>query len=179
MMGFQGFLRPRPDQRGAGVNSIKSIQNGLASITPGTTNSNVPISKVDSSKSIILVSFEAGAGISSDDNTYVRADWLSDEMFQLTRKGSVGQVTINWTVIEFVGIKSLQSGFVTLTANPQTVAISEVNPSKCAVFYSYTSYATNVIRENVRCFVSSPTQLTFRQQDLTTKELRWFLVEFF
>ncbi len=110
-----------------GGSNIKSIQRGT--ITLSGTSTNVTISPIDISKSIVLISIE-GANIDNAFRVLVSGRLTSSTNLLLTVGNIDYPPTVSWQVIEFNNVKSLQRGYTSINSDIQTVTISSVNTSK-------------------------------------------------
>ena len=139
---------------------IKSIQKGVGSGT-------FTINPVDTTKSIAFLSVETG-GVPSANPT-----------IQLTNATTVTVTNsspyIEWTVIEFKKIKSIQSGTATGASGCFPV-ISAVDGSKSNLFWSYfgsTSTSTYVFAARF----TSTTSVVFAFSEYISCTVYWFVVE--
>lgn len=120
-----------------GGSNIKSIQHGFVAdlIGSGTDITyDVPISEVDVSKAIVLVSV---AGI----NQYQESQNVSGVITSSTNLRLRFQArtrNISYTVIEFENVKSLQKGTANIGSNPSIVTptISSIDPAKSILIFS-------------------------------------------
>lgn len=165
--------------------NIKSIQRGTAVIPSANRYIYVPISAVDTNKSIILLGH-------TGDLHDMYTDCIAPSIFNSTSfrlqegysgTGTVGDQTINWQVIEFNNVKSKQSGVKTISSSQSTYStISAVVPEKCILV----SYATASVffppsgGINIPgCVLTNATRLDFSfiKPDYTLLSY-WQLIEF-
>jgi len=123
---------------------IKSIQSGGVSATnynsPGGTN--VTISEIDPSKSIILFNRAGTIGASTQvAQVTLKASIVDANTINFELGASTGIVYLYWQVIEYENVKSLQKGDKTILNSGESVVISSVNVDKCIVISSF--YSTN------------------------------------
>ena len=139
---------------------IKSIQKGVGSGT-------ITVNPVDTTKSIAFLSVQTG-GIPS-----------ANPRIQLTNATTVtvtnSHVGIEWTVIEFKKIKSIQSGTATGGSACSSV-ISAVDNSKSNIFWSYFGYTGTVTYVSAARFAST-TSVNFSFETDITCTVYWFVVE--
>lgn len=121
---------------------IKSIQRGTALFGNGVISLNVNISEVLESNSIILITVTSQSS-QARENT-ANADFVDSDtiVFKRDTAAGFGTTTINWQVIEFVKLKSKQSGDVSVSTNPTNVAITSVNLEKAISFMTFKSPST-------------------------------------
>lgn len=123
--------------RSAGGSNIKSIQRGTSTI-PSTTNTlTVNISAVDTTKAIVIRTVRNNA-LADNRELDVMAKLTSATTLQLTNNTALYDVIVDWQVIEFNNVKSLQTGTVSST---QTVTIAAVDLTKSMVIISWISKA--------------------------------------
>lgn len=93
--------------------NIKSIQRGTIAVD--TFKKNVPISTIDLSRSIVLITYKMQS--SNIGMEFVMAQLTASTNFELSvsvlPKYISDQTTVYWTVVEFNNVKSLQNGTVT------------------------------------------------------------------
>ena len=162
---------------GVGGNNVKSVQRGNTKIGRVSTL-NIAISEVDLTKAIVKISPMAYSGNSN--LTCVKAVLTSSTNLQLTidtaAGSNVGESQLSWEVIEFNNVKSLQKGLKSVTGlnNPQ--AISEVDPTKSILFYSYSTKRSQ--ETNVNGYLNSSTQLMFSAWGSEIHSVAWQVIEF-
>jgi hypothetical protein len=146
-------------RRGGGKKSIKSIQSGEYNFSSGTSN-DVSITSVDLTKSIIYFTWAEPSMVISS-NYCVRAIFNSSTQINFSI-GSFGlAIKINWFVVEYENVKSLQSGITTHSGGDSTnhtVTISSITTSKSLLFSSFRSSGSEV---SVSSKINSATQLNF------------------
>ena len=87
------------------VKIVKSVQRGTLELPYDSTNYDVTISSVDTSKAILLYNL-TGSGTNMDNFRDFISNWhiggvLFSNKINFTRRGSDSSPTINWQVIEF------------------------------------------------------------------------------
>jgi hypothetical protein len=162
---------------------IKSIQRGTFTMT-GVADS-ITISEVDLGSSVVLLTFVSPSAnspnkmivkgeltTSTNLNLEVNADPLGDDS------------KVQWTVVEFNNVKSLQTGQYTLQNDniEETVAISEIDTNKALLFVSFNSNYANISSNGVAAFalssrIVSTTSIGF-EVDLSNSIINWQVVEF-
>jgi len=136
---FNSFPIPKPDSGTSGV--IKSYQSGTATWTDNTTTLDIPITTVNKDKSIIKVYINTNA---NSDISSIAPTFVDDKTIRLNRSSgaTLGSRTIYWEVVEFINVKSKQSGTFASTSGgvEQTANLSaSVNPLKCLLVVHQTS----------------------------------------
>ncbi len=155
--------------------SIKSIQRGQFTTTG--TSQTISISSVDTTKAIIRVS--DGTSDNVMNNIDYAVVFASSTQLTLTvNTWTVGR-TINWEVIEFYNVKSLQTGSYVLSTGSgveQSITISSVDVTKALLFISETTNnatAAGVAINRIKTATSIGV-LTWS----TTKTIKWQVIEF-
>lgn len=172
---FNPFPRPIPDS-GIGTN-IKSIQRGTLNFS-GTTTTTVTISNVDITKSIVIVNISPVNG-GFDNSMTCNAQITASNTITFNRNSATTGAVVNWQVIEYFNVKSLQSGLKNTTLTSDTQTISAVNTNKSIVFASWDSdnaNASNIIL--VSYVLTNSTTITFTQRNANTRNIIWYVVEF-
>lgn len=169
--------------RPSGGSNIKSIQRGNVTISFSNLTQSVTISEVDTTKSIIILSYTSTSSPPNYGSIKPRAYFATGTSFTLERgNASHSGLVVSWQVIEFKDIKSLQSGQTTAaTSSTGTQAISSVDLSKSALFFSfsYVSGGSGTMWEP-RMYLSSTTEITYEPGFSITNNVvySWFVVEF-
>lgn len=166
---------------GIGGGNIKSIQRGTTTgIVAGQATQDIPISKVDPNKSIVLIENTAGTAFATK---LTLGQLTSETNLRLTRDGTTGLgATIFWQVVEFENIKSLQKG-VTNIATTGAITISSVNTLKTITFNSglKSSAASTSDLAAIRMNLSSATNINVvvaGGEGGYTADVGWQVVEF-
>lgn len=167
---------------GSGGSNIKSTQRGVASYT-GRTILDITISSVDLTKSIVKVSQIHGFDTAA--KVMIKAELTSPTNLQLTTvtaDGGASTITIDWEVIEFNNVKSLQRGSVSSSTTSETVVtISAIDPNKSIIFFSYKH--TNAVSTDVsQTFLSAGRIINSTSIGLWNKkagaDFHWQVIEF-
>ena len=143
---------------------IKSIQKGAGL---GAGSAAITINAVDTTKSIAFLSVQTGVYPSA--NPTIR---LTDATTVTVTNASPN---IEWTVIEFKKIKSIQSGTATGTTSCSSV-ISAVNNSKSNIFWSYFGSSATLTNVQEARFAST-TSVSFTINAMIPWTVYWFVVE--
>lgn len=178
---FNGFPRPIPDAGLSGL--IKSVQHGTTNIT---ATQNVTISAVDLTKSVIMITVMAVSAATAAQAS-VSAHFNSSTEITLTVGNATGTKSVSWEVIEFIQVKSLQTGTTAVTTGTgvtgtNTATVTSVNRNKSILYLSRITTHPGSGSE-INSFageITNSTTLTFSAywaggQTIT---FRWFLVEF-
>lgn len=134
---------------GGGGSSIKNIQAGTATFTTGLASITVPISSVDLNKAVLLFSYlkdNTTTGNTAD--RFLIMGTITDADILTFSVGNVAgsNFAVNWTVIEFSNVKTLQRGIVTLSTigyTLQNFSVSPINPTKSFLIVSGKSTDSN------------------------------------
>ena len=166
--------------RPSGGSNIKSIQRGEVIIGVGSNPSNITISSVDLTKSIVKVTYETiDGGANTPATLYPMAKLTTSTNLYIQKNTDSNQIRVYWEVVEFKNVKSLQSGEVTISTNPTNVTISSVNMSKSILFTSFKSASTSTASEfYVGAKLSSATQVTFTCPVTSTSVVYYYVIEF-
>jgi len=167
----------------AATGNVKSVQRGTTLLSGSTNFIDVTITSVDTTKSIALISARQNTS-GSPNRTAVRVTIRNSTTIRLETLSTVGpyDVEIEWQVVEFVGVKSIQSGTGSGATSEITFTISPVDLNKSIIF---SSHATNSTSSNdpliIQCQLVNSTTVRYRQRsDFTaTLYVNWFVVEFY
>jgi len=165
---------------GSGGNNIKSIQRGVVTLPVGTLLTNVTISTIKSSDSVVIISSRA-SGNDGANELCIKAKITSSTNLELSRYGStVDAVSISWQVIEFTNIKSLQKGDYTFASQGEvTTTISPINTSKSIILFSFkTAYNGSGSGYCVGKILDSTTIAFSCLTSLQSLDTHWQVVEF-
>jgi len=111
------------------------------------------------------------------------AKLLNSTTIRFQKGAENNDVTFKWEVITFNGVKSLQSGAVTVTTG-STVTINSINTAKSLLFYScYHAGAVGDAFEYKRLFtatITNATTLTFAPDATNDVNIfvEWQVIEF-
>jgi hypothetical protein len=108
---------------------IKSIQSGTFTLDGADTTDTQAITTVDTSKAILLVNMRPNSNNSKIIEYFVRAS-LSANSILFVRDRDCISVYIDWQVIEFNNVKSVQRGTVSDATIPIQVTISTIDVDK-------------------------------------------------
>jgi len=167
--------------------SIKSIQRGSYTIN-SLSSTTITISSVDLNSSIVIFSNRFISGANAAYGIAVYAALINSTTLEIGRGGSSSKQQVEWQVIEFNNVKSVQRGTVTMTAPSSSatvstsVTISAVDLSKsiCLVSFKtssggFTSDAFITIQFNSSTELSLSTYATYSD---TTQTAYWQVIEF-
>jgi hypothetical protein len=177
---FNSFPQPKPD---SGGNNIKSMQSGTATLGSGVATLTVPISEVNLSRAVVILTMNANTGTTPAE-IMVRAMISDSTTVQLDRSSGGNSVTVNWQVIEFNNVKSLQKGTFGVGSTQGIANISPVVFAKTMYFWSYWNNSTTVTAGSYHLGfdtskVTSNNQIIFKPIDTSgTKSVHWQVVEF-
>lgn len=178
---IESFLNQQIFGGGGGGSNVKSIQRGTTTVNE--LEKEVPIEPVDITKSVVILSEKSHPNGGYVAETCTMGS-LSDST---TLELNVGLVnanrhpTVEWQVIEFDNIKSLQSGILTTTLATDARAITSVNPLKTLVLFSHmTNYPDALHAWHALCTLklASATHITFQQYAAIHAKVAWFVIEF-
>jgi hypothetical protein len=183
---FGGFVSNRPPKIGG--SSIKSIQSGTATIGAATTN--VTIANVDTGKAIVIFTAVANSGSTSIDQAdefYPSGAITTATNLQFIVNTYVQNITVEWQVIEFENVKSLQKGSAAITGVgviSVNVALSAVAIAKCIVLTSYSTAIGSSIdyRRRVVGKLTTTTNLNLfltSNADGAVSNIQYQVIEFF
>lgn len=160
-----------------GGSNIKSIQYGDTSMSGSTLD--IPISIVDLTKSIAIVSYTSGTDAANTSSPM--AQFPNAGILNISTAG-ISNSTISWRVIEFNNVKSLQKGSITLSATGNVPAtITAVNRSKSIVVGSFKTNDTNTNAKHQMQRWHLPTDTTvevYFGESISNGTAYYFVVEF-
>ncbi|MBU3098755.1 MULTISPECIES: hypothetical protein [Clostridium] len=167
---------------GGGESNTKGIQRGEYSVLSTDLTINITISPVDITKSIPKI-FVCATGASTRANvTLFKCVLTSSTNLQITRysNGATFTATIDWEVIEYNNVKSLQTGLLTLNTASTNIAISSVNMLKTDLFLSFTITSTYGLSEimQIAMQLTSTTNLKFTGYGSMNYSIQWYAIEF-
>lgn len=160
---------------GPNISPIKNTQRGIASITNGNTSVTVVLSTIDITKSIVKISY-FGVG-----TLQPRAVITNSTTLTITRYASSGTTNVNWEVIEYNNVKSLQSGNLNLTGSTESVvSVSSINTLKSTLYVSHSTNDTDLNQVSLRDRIIDSTSIGFKFDfsDTSTATIQWYLIEF-
>lgn len=168
---------------GPGGSNIKSIQRGTSVLTNGGASTlNVTISSVNLSKTIVKFT-SLIISTSGSLNSLCNAKVTTATNLLLTRNSTTGgDITVEWEIIEFNNVKSIQTGNYTLSTMSGTVTITTVDTTKSSLYYSaYNSADTDSYTRTMTGTgkITNATTLTFALATSgVTKIIEWIVIEF-
>ena len=166
------------------MNNIKSVQMGVITGTYQSTSPHVVttnISSVDTSKSIILCEMITNSIIAETDVTQSvigKFDSNTKIAFETLTYSTSTLYKIQWMVIEFENVKSIQSG---LSSGYGSIAISPININKSLLFYTQRPTLNTSDKRYMKsiAYISSNTSLSLYTYAPDKFPLvQWFIVEF-
>lgn len=156
------------------IKSIQRINFVMTDISVTRT-----IASIDTSKSIVLItSYPTQVGYANGNDVNVTAKIASSTSVQFNKESTAREMNICAIVIEFNGVKSLQTGTATI-ANGSTVSIGNVNINKSLLFFSYRDTVNNSsVGDNLlEGYISNSTSLYFFSNN-SSKKVEWQVIEF-
>lgn len=163
--------------------AVKSVQHGLEEISGSTTSREVTISSVDPSKSVVFVTVSSNSSSQPSSNTVFACEIINSNTINIERNsgGTLSVLTIAWTVIEFEGVKGVQTGRQASTSNPTVVSINEIDTNKSFLI----THVLSTVSSNSSGYtlasgiISSPTSLEFRSFGSSGDAIYvWQVIEF-
>lgn len=175
-MDIENVLKGHGIGTGAGGSNIKSIQRG--SVTMTAKGQTITISPVDTTKAIVRINYFYGS--SQIGGCLISAELTNSTTITLNQGGSLSYQVVEWEVIEFNNIKSLQRGIATTTTASSDITISSVDTLKSIIFYSHqsTSTSTTLLGNAIRVFLLSNTKLQVAQREAINLSTYWQVIEF-
>lgn len=165
----------------SGGSNIKSMQKGIATYQD-VTSLDIAIATIDLTKAIVIIEL-----VSSGTNYTgtVAAKFTSSSNVNISTYSSTSNaMLVNWWVIEFNNVKSLQSGSKTWSTTTngfviKPVTIASVVPLKSLCFVTVkTNYGNAVVGPNsIVGMISSPTNLNLSVYD-QPGDAEWQIIEF-
>lgn len=171
--------------QGGGSSNIKSIQRGATTLTAQSLD--LTISSVDLNKSIVIMSY-SDLNNSADGNSLIRAKLTSSTNinFYLGQGYSMPKY-IEWQVIEFNNVKSIQRGdfttpstAITTFVDKSSVTINSINVGKSLIFASFASelgYSSQYTMVG-NYQISNTTTITLAKGNSVQRFWHWQVVEF-
>lgn len=166
---------------GGGGANVKSSQK-IESYLQGSTFTDVPISPIDTTSSIVLLSYHCETAETLDKITLLAEIINSNTVRVSSTATATSLIWFNIEVIEFNNVKSLQRGKLTITnfESDQNIAITPVVLSKSFVVGSFISSKTenifNWATYRYRLTASNQLRLTLRYGGAGT--FAWQVIEF-
>lgn len=173
-------------QHGIGFSgsNIKSTQRGFLTMT--TTESNIQINEVDTSKSIVIIECNVEANSYIDDVATL-GELTSNNNLKLSRTRASFNNNVSWTVVELQNIKSIQ--IIKSAIGPgspsffqSVIPINPVDLSKSLVFFSrkLDVGGSTARLDTGFAYLSKNNEVTIKQHlgNGTTGEYQLYVVEF-
>lgn len=159
----------------AGTN-IKSIQMGQVTTTLSTQS--VTITAVNRANSIILCNSPSSGTDPSVEK--FAPTFVSDTSFNLVRGTAGSSRTINYAVIEFNNVKSIQRGISATSVGLAQVTVSPVNPLKSILLnnFIYLASVTNISLFNDNYRIVNSTTIELNDYSNGNSRNYWQLIEF-
>ncbi|MEC0092511.1 tail fiber protein [Paenibacillus macquariensis] len=160
--------------------NVKSIQRG--STFMADVSENVPISLVDITKAIVKITFRPNSTAGQGHSVFVKAQLSNSTTLNLSLSQYLlsNAPTVEWEVIEFSNVKSLQTGTAAIGAVTTSVAVAAVNTLTSLLFFSYTSSSGSAASQTnlLAGSLSSGVNISFSQVDTSIKSVYWQVIEF-
>ena len=167
-----------------GGSNIKSIQSGV--FTMSAISNDIPISPIDITKSIIIISV-INPFATSPNKMLVQGQIISTTAIRIGTKIDATASyypTVNWQVIEFENVKSLQKGdyFPSPVGSEVAIAVSNININKSLLIVTWKHSSTTTSGSAVRAFslgtrIIDETSIGFNA-NLSGTYTHWQLIEF-
>lgn len=156
---------------------IKSIQSGTTLIN--STIVDVPIDEINLSKSILLFFIRIPNATVSIANVAVSGYLSNQNNIKFEIANAYNTPTVEWYVLEFDAVKSLQTGIKEVSTATETVTISNVDVSKSIVIVNYKSgdSSTTIPLFLITGKLTNATTLTLNQAGNRNKTVYWQVIE--
>ena len=156
---------------------LDSIQSGTTVLAGGSTSTTATISSVDMSRAFLTFSIRGND--TSPENMSVGGRLSNATTVAFDRIGTSGDVTIEWSVVEFTTGVTVQRGTVTPGGSTTNVAIAAVDLTKS--FPLVSMRASGVIYEGedwVRARLTSNTNLELATDGTFGNVIDWQVIEY-
>ena len=156
---------------------LDDIQSGTATIAGGSSSTSVTIAAVDPTKAFLT--FSVRGSNTSPENLSVSGRLSNSTTVAFDRVGTSGNVTIEWSVVEFASGVAVQRGTVTPSSANTNVTIASVDLTKS--FPLVSMRAGGVIYEGedwVRARFTSDTNLELATNATFGNVIDWQVVEY-
>lgn len=157
---------------------IKNVQKGIRTFSSAQTSSNVTISAVNPDNCIVILHpvTDTGSYTQFRGNDTYSASFTNPTTLNLKRGRTGEETVVSWQVIEFNGVKSLQTGRLWVPANdPEDITISAVDTSKTFVYFLHEVSYDEYISLYLECRLTSSTNL--RIETLTNMYVNYYVIE--
>lgn len=160
--------------------SVKSIQRGTVILAVGTLSTDVSISSININNTIVKITKKATTSSTDTTNVNAAAILTGSTTIKLEREaGSLTALEISWEVIEFISVKSLQSGVTVSDTQSTTVNITSVNANKALIFLSYkTNSNGNTSTEGLLATLNTNSIIFNQTLSGYSKTVAWQVIEF-
>lgn len=150
--------------------TIKTIQRGTMTMT--STGTSVTISAVDRTKAIIKAWVRINSDVSaSPKRLLVKVNFFSDTIIQFEIGDSILNTFVEWEVIEFNNVKSIQRGLTSAISGSNNITIASVEINKATLFVSTKSDST--VSNNSSTMVSGAKLTTSTNINIYLYALGW------
>lgn len=172
--------------QGGGVSNIKSIQRGTTTLSSALSevSKDITVSSIDTSKTILLMTSRISTYSNGYSTALIAGGYIVDDTtirFARTNVGGNDGIEIEWQLIEFKNVKTLQSGSLSISSISTNLSVSEININKSMLIFSF-KYNTALDYNNYAIptngNITNSTQITFKQYSTTSKTVYWQLIEF-
>ncbi|MGI9610820.1 MAG: CSLREA domain-containing protein, partial [Acidimicrobiia bacterium] len=156
---------------------LDHIETGTSTIAGGSSSSSATIAAVDPTKSFLTFSVRGNNGDPA--NLWINGELTDATTVTFTRPGTTGNVTIEWSVVEYSSGVTVQRGSTNLTGTTTDVAITSSDLTKS--FPMISSTATGTVFSNndfVRAELTSATNLRLSISALGTNVVKWQVVTY-
>ena len=161
---------------------VNSVQRGSAALSAATSILNVPITNVDTTRSIAIVTSRLNSTTTSiDEQRTIAGRLTSGTNLRLGRTESGTAVDVEWQVVEWSSVASVQSNFSAVGGSTANIAITALNTAQSFLMFSVAGDTSSNGIDNqiyVRGSISASNTITFsRQSALNTVNIAWYVVE--
>lgn len=156
--------------------NIKSIQRG--STTVNATTVNVTISAIDLTKSVVMLSIYGRNNQNANVLAVAGALTTATNIAFYVNTAALNYSVVEWTVIEFNNVKSVQRGSNTTNVMASTFSISSVNPLKSILFASHTTADIYTNGTYPSIALTNATTISVAQNNSNSLNIRWQVIEF-
>ncbi|OFV69246.1 hypothetical protein ACWI_32900 [Acetobacterium wieringae] len=173
--------QPQGIDIGVGGSNIKSIQNGVSSMGTGVGYIDVTISAIDITKTVVIVTdgYETSGNYPYDGYCKMIAWAINSTTIRIVRGVTNANVNnINWQVIEFNNVKSLQTGGMSLYVSNGDLTVNQYDPAKSILIYSYNLSTTTNSDYTVSLFKNGSNKIGYKSFSSYSVSVRWQLIEF-
>lgn len=172
------------------IGAIKSVQEG--SILLSQPTSTITLGTVNPTNCVVLISAIADLAITTPANVSVKGEVTGSNTLTLSRitanTTAAYAVNVTWQVIEFDGVRSVQSGTMSIVSGSSNQSIGGVSSKKVLLF----STETNSSTQDTLTEYKTRLRLTFADHGIYyvvslnaeakgtgTKSISWKVIEFY